>query len=143
MAVDFAVAFEIFEAVLELHAVVFEETVDLHAGFEAKQLAQEERGDFAGTIGLESESLQRGARQILALRGEGSEKLVRKRNGDVLHGVRIQQEWFRTEQNVAAGRLEKTVVAGGEELEEAEVPQDLELLAEFGADVAVGGVKAG
>lgn len=101
MAVDFAVAFEVFEAVLELHAVVFEETVDLHAGLEAKQLAQEECGDFAGAIGLESESLQRGARQILTLGGEGREKLVRKRNGDVLHEVRIQQEWFSAEQNVA------------------------------------------
>ena len=37
----------------------------------------------------------------------------------------------------------QVVVAGGEEMEEAEVAQNLELLADFVADVAVGGMKRG
>ena len=34
-------------------------------------------------------------------------------------------------------------MAGGEEMEEAEVAEDLELLADFIADVAVGGMERG
>jgi hypothetical protein len=40
-------------------------------------------------------------------------------------------------------RLTETVVAVAEELEETEVAEDLELLTDFGADVAIGGMQFG
>jgi hypothetical protein len=90
--VGFAVAFEVFERVFEFDAVVFEEGVDLHAGLEAEELAQQGCGDFAGAVGFESEGLECGAGEVLALRGEGCEEFVGKRDGDVLHGFRILEE---------------------------------------------------
>jgi hypothetical protein len=39
--------------------------------------------------------------------------------------------------------LPEAVGAGGEEFEEAEVAEDLELLADFGADVTIGGMQFG
>jgi hypothetical protein len=43
----------------------------------------------------------------------------------------------------AAKQLGETVGAGAEKFEEAEVAEDLELLADFGLDVAVGGMELG
>ena len=39
--------------------------------------------------------------------------------------------------------LQQTVGAGAEEFEEAEVAEDLELLADFGADVTIDGMQFG
>lgn len=91
MAVRFAVALQVFHAVFEFDAMVFEETVDLHASLKAKQLAQEGSGNSAGTISLKSESFQRRARQVLTLCGECREELVWEQNGDMLHGSRIRE----------------------------------------------------
>jgi hypothetical protein len=92
LAVSFAVAFEVFNGVFELDAVVLEEGVDFHASLEAEQLAQQGRGDFACAIGFEGQCFQGGAGQVLALRGERCEEFIRERNGDVLHGFRILEE---------------------------------------------------
>ncbi len=92
VAMGFAVAFEVFEGVFQLDAVVFEEGVDLHAGLEAEELAQQGCGDFAGAVGFEGEGFQGGAGEVLALRGVGCEEFVWKRDGDVLHGIRILEE---------------------------------------------------
>jgi len=102
LAVAFAVAFEVFEGVFEFDAVVFQEAVDLRAGLETKQLTQQGGGDFARAVGFEGEGFQSGAGEILALRGESREKLVGKRDGDVLHGFRILEESFKS-----TGRLRK------------------------------------
>jgi len=96
MAVGLAVAFEVFQTVFQLNAVVLEEGVDFHAGVEAKQAAQLGSGDFAGAVGFERQGFQGGAGQVLALGGEGRQKFVWKRNGDVLHGFRIPEEWGKS-----------------------------------------------
>jgi hypothetical protein len=96
MAVGLAIAFEVFQAVLQLNAVVLQEGVDFHAGRKAKQTAQLGSGDFAGTVGFERQRFQGSARQVLALRGEGRQELVWKQNGDVLHGLRILEEWRKS-----------------------------------------------
>ena len=88
----FAVAFEVFEGVFQLDAVVFQEGVDLHAGLEAEKLAQESGGDFAAAVGFEGESFESGTGEILALRGEGGQEFVWKNDCDVLHGFRILEE---------------------------------------------------
>jgi hypothetical protein len=92
LAVVLTVAFEVFQCVFQLDAVVFQEGVDLHAGLKAKQLAQQGGGDFAGAVGFEGEGFQGGAGEILALGGESREKLVGKRDGDLLHRFRILEE---------------------------------------------------
>ena len=102
LAVAFAIAFEVFEGVFEFDAVVFQEAVDLRAGLETKQLTQQGGGDFARAVGFEGEGFQSGAGEILALRGESREKLVGKRDGDVLHGFRILEESVKS-----TGRLRK------------------------------------
>ncbi len=40
------------------------------------------------------------------------------------------------------GESDEAVAAVAEEAEEAEISQDLQLLADFGADVAIGGMQA-
>jgi hypothetical protein len=51
--VGLAVAFEVFQGVFQFNAMVLEEAVDLHAGLEAQQLAQEGGGDSAGAVGFD------------------------------------------------------------------------------------------
>jgi len=96
MAVGLAVAFEVFQGVFQLNAVVLEEGVDFHAGVEAQQAAQLGSGHFAGTVGFERQGFQGSARQVLALGGEGRQELVWKQNGEVLHGLRILEEWRKS-----------------------------------------------
>jgi hypothetical protein len=52
------------------------------------------------------------------------------------NGVSITARYIRK------GALVQTVGAGAEEGEEAEVAEDLELLTDFGADVAIGGMQS-
>jgi hypothetical protein len=103
LAVVLTVAFKVFESVFEFDAVVFQEGVDLQAGLEAKKLAQKGGGDFAGAVGFEGEGFQRGAGEVLALRGESREKLVGKRDGDVLHGFRILEESVKSTKSWQSG----------------------------------------
>ncbi len=92
LAMSLAVAIEVFQGIFQLDAVVFQESVDLHARLEAEELAQEGCGDFAGAVGFQGESFQGRTGEILALGGESREELVWKRDGDVLHGFRILEE---------------------------------------------------
>jgi hypothetical protein len=142
MAVGFAVAFEVFQTVFQLNAVVLEEGVDFHAGVEAKQAAQLGSGDLASAVGFEGQGFQSGAGQVLVLSGERSQEFVWKRNGDVLHGFRIPEEW---DKSTSSRRSAQAVGAAAEEFEEAEVAvaEDLELLADFVADVGVVGMEFG
>jgi|SRR5580704_1614868 len=96
LAVGLAVAFEVFERIFEFDAVVLEEGVDLHAGLEAEELAQQGCGDFAGAVGFDGEGFEGGAGEVLALRGEGCEEFVWKRDGDMLHGFRILEELVKS-----------------------------------------------
>lgn len=99
-----AVALEIFQAIFQLNAMVLQKGVDFDARLETEQAAQLGSGDFAGTVGFESQSFQGGAGQILALRGKGREEFIWKRNGYVLHGFRIPEEWLKSTNTLRNGR---------------------------------------
>ena len=142
MSVGLAVALEVFQTVLQLNAVVLQEGVDLHTGVEAKQAAQLGSRDLASTVGFEGQGLQGGARQVLALGGDSREEFIWKRNGHVLHVFRIPEESLKST-NRGRRRSAQAVGATAEEGEEAEVSKDLELLADFVADVGVVGMEFG
>lgn len=73
-----AFTLEVPEGVLQRHAVMLEEAVQLVPRRELQQLTELVAGNPVHSVGVDCERLQRGPRQILALLGELLDEIVRQ-----------------------------------------------------------------
>ncbi len=93
------------------------------------------RADLAGP-----KNPGRGVRHCMRTIGVSSDREVDSLRLPLRAGFRSQKTLAQNDQRFLLS-LPQAIVTGGEEIEEANVPEDLQLLADFVADVAILGMK--